>query len=93
MSLAQFVDVMALVRKQRRGIEELVHITSMSEGAIASYLELLRSEGHVYVCELRRNRRGSPTPIYCWQDVIYGEADVQVASGPRPPSQTPPSRQ
>lgn len=78
MSLASFCDVMALIRKRPRDIEGLMQVTGMSEGAMHSYTKLLHDEGHIYVLELKRNPRGSPTPVYAWQDEVFGLPDARA---------------
>lgn len=86
--IRKILDVLALLRKQPRTLEQLVDLTEMSPAAIKGYLQAARDEGFVYVLERRRvPRRGPRTPVFAWQptpfeipDAIYDRKDERRKS-------------
>jgi predicted transcriptional regulator len=75
-SIANFCDVMALLRKAPRTVPEIVKVTGLARGTIQSYVDALHAEGHVRISKLRPSLKGGPpSHEYEWQEGLWAKPD------------------
>lgn len=74
--IAQFCDILALIRKQPRTVRELAKITGRARHRVLVTLQYLHAEGHLYIAGHTTNRHGPDSPVYAWNPSLFEREDT-----------------